>query len=118
MRFGVPFSFVDEGVALQGDCGVRLVLCRRSAHRRLPDAEGSKADAVASVERLRVCQFGVHDGQWSQRETTKPKEATGMGLAQGALAGTGDNPLPFIVGGVVVVALIVLVAAFVLMRRK
>ncbi|WP_140396502.1 LPXTG cell wall anchor domain-containing protein [Gordonibacter sp. An230] len=41
-----------------------------------------------------------------------------MGLAQGALAGTGDNPLPFIVGGVVVVALIVLVAAFVLMRRK
>ena len=34
------------------------------------------------------------------------------------LACTGDNPLPFIIGGVVVVALIVLVVAFVLMRRK
>ena len=39
-----------------------------------------------------------------------------MELAQSALANTGDNPLPFIVGGIVVVALIVL--AFVLMRRR
>ena len=36
----------------------------------------------------------------------------------GVLAQTGDNYLPFIVGGVVVVALIVLIMAFVLMRRK
>lgn len=35
-----------------------------------------------------------------------------------ALAQTGDNYLPFIVGGVVVIALIVLVVAFILMRRK
>ena len=34
-----------------------------------------------------------------------------MELAQNALASTGDNALPFIVGGIVVVA-------FVLMRRK
>lgn len=34
------------------------------------------------------------------------------------LASTGDNPLPFIIGGVVVLALIVLVVAFVLMRRR
>ena len=40
-----------------------------------------------------------------------------MELAQSALANTGDNPLPFIVGGIVV-ALIVLVVAFVLMRRR
>ena len=35
-----------------------------------------------------------------------------------ALAQTGDSFLPFIVGGVVVVALIVAVIAFVLMRRR
>lgn len=36
----------------------------------------------------------------------------------GALAQTGDNYLPFIVGGIVVVALIIVIVAFVLMRRK
>ncbi len=41
-----------------------------------------------------------------------------MDLGYCGLACTGDNPLPFIVGGVVVVALIVLVVAFVFMRRK
>ncbi|WP_280176553.1 hypothetical protein [Paraeggerthella hongkongensis] len=41
-----------------------------------------------------------------------------MDLAYGCLACTGDNSLPFIVGGVVVAALAVLVVAFVLMRRK
>ena len=41
-----------------------------------------------------------------------------MELAQNALASTGDNALPFIVGGIMVVAAIVLVVAFVLMRRK
>lgn len=40
-----------------------------------------------------------------------------MGCIEG-LACTGDNPLPFIVGGVVVVALVVLVVAFVFMRRR
>lgn len=41
-----------------------------------------------------------------------------MELGYCGLACTGDSPLPFIVGGVVVVALVVLVAAFVLMRRR
>lgn len=41
-----------------------------------------------------------------------------MELTYTSLASTGDNPLPFIIGGVVVLALIVLVVAFVLMRRK
>ena len=41
-----------------------------------------------------------------------------MEWSVGALAQTGDNYLPFIVGGVVVIALIVLVVAFILMRRK
>ncbi|MGO5317713.1 hypothetical protein ACTQZK_11355 [Paraeggerthella sp. LCP19S3_G8] len=41
-----------------------------------------------------------------------------MELAYGCLACTGDNPLPFIVGGVVALALVVLVVAFVFMRRK
>ena len=36
----------------------------------------------------------------------------------GILAQTGDNYLPFIVGGVIVVALVVLIVALVLMRRK
>lgn len=36
----------------------------------------------------------------------------------GVLAQTGDNYLPFIVGGIVIVALIVLVAALVLMKRR
>lgn len=36
----------------------------------------------------------------------------------GVLAQTGDNYLPFIVGGIVVVALVVLVVAFVLMKRR
>lgn len=36
----------------------------------------------------------------------------------GNLACTGDGPLPFIVAGVVVVAAVVLVIAFVLMRRN
>ena len=36
----------------------------------------------------------------------------------GLLACTGDSPLPFIIGGVVVLALAVLVVAFVVMRRK
>lgn len=34
------------------------------------------------------------------------------------LANTGDTMLPFIIAGVVVVALAVLVIAFILMRRK
>lgn len=46
------------------------------------------------------------------------EEEANMELAQCGLACTGDNPLPFIVGGVVAVALIVLVVAFVLMRRR
>ena len=36
----------------------------------------------------------------------------------GSLACTGDGPLPFLVGGVAVVAAAVLIAAFVLMRRN
>lgn len=36
----------------------------------------------------------------------------------GVLAQAGDNYLPFIVGGVIVVALVVLIVALVLMRRK
>ncbi len=40
-----------------------------------------------------------------------------MELIDGMLASTGDGPLPFIVVGVVVVALIVAIVAFVLMRR-
>lgn len=36
----------------------------------------------------------------------------------GVLAQTGDNYLPFILGGVIVVALVVLIVALVLMRRK
>ena len=36
----------------------------------------------------------------------------------GLLARTGDSPLPFIIGGVVVLALVILVVAFVVMRRK
>lgn len=35
----------------------------------------------------------------------------------GSMACTGDNPLPFIVGGIVVVALVILVIALI-MRRK
>lgn len=34
------------------------------------------------------------------------------------LAQTGDNYLPFIVGAIVVIALIVAVVAFILMRRR
>lgn len=40
-----------------------------------------------------------------------------MELIDGMLASTGDGPLPFIVAGVVVAALIVAIVAFVLMRR-
>lgn len=35
-----------------------------------------------------------------------------------ALAQTGDSVLPLIVGGVVLIALVVLVVAFIMMRRK
>lgn len=41
-----------------------------------------------------------------------------MELGAAGLACTGDNSLPFIVAGVVTVALVVLVIAFVLMRRN
>lgn len=41
-----------------------------------------------------------------------------MQTALNALASAGDNYLPFIIGGVVVLALIVLIVAFVLMRRS
>ncbi|WP_267900882.1 hypothetical protein [Arabiibacter massiliensis] len=41
-----------------------------------------------------------------------------MGFGTAGLACTGDSALPFIIAGVVVVAVIVLVIAFVLMRRN
>lgn len=41
-----------------------------------------------------------------------------MGSGYSVLAMTGDTYLPFIVGGVIVIALIVIIVAFVLMRRR
>ncbi len=41
-----------------------------------------------------------------------------MGSGFVLLAQTGDNNLPFIVGGIVVIALVIVVVAFVLMRRR
>lgn len=40
-----------------------------------------------------------------------------MELASAGLACTGDSPLPFIIAGIVLVAIVVLVVAFVLLRR-
>lgn len=36
----------------------------------------------------------------------------------GVLANTGDTIVPFVIGGIVVAALVVLVIAFVIMRRS
>lgn len=47
----------------------------------------------------------------------REKEAN-MEVGQCGLACTGDSPLAFIVGGIVLVAIVVLVAAFFLMRRR
>lgn len=53
----------------------------------------------------------------STRKHLSRKKGTRM-ESIGSLACTGDSPLPFIIGGVVVLALAVLVVAFVVMRRK
>ncbi|RNL41562.1 hypothetical protein DMP08_09145 [Paraeggerthella hongkongensis] len=61
------------------------------------------------------------NGRWLKRlraHAPARRKGSCMDLAYGCLACTGDNSLPFIVGGVVVAALAVLVVAFVLMRRK
>lgn len=39
-------------------------------------------------------------------------------MSMDVLAPTGDSMLPFIVGGIVVVALVVLVIAIILMKRR
>ena len=46
------------------------------------------------------------------------EEGAAMGSGFALLAQTGDNNLPFIVGGIVVIALVIVVVAFVLMRRR
>lgn len=87
--------------------------------RRLRPVIAENAFAGASGLLLQgVCQRGSDDGQCDETQNGDSREGAAMELAQSALANTGDNPLPFIVGGIVVVALIVLVVAFVLMRRR
>lgn len=49
---------------------------------------------------------------------TSAEKGTPMELGYSSLASTGDNPLPFIIGGVIAVALVVLVIAFIVSRRK
>lgn len=39
-------------------------------------------------------------------------------VEQYGLANAGDTALPFIIGGIVLVALVVLIVAFVVMKRK
>ena len=87
--------------------------------RRLRPVIAENAFAGASGLLLQgVCQRGSDDGQCDETQNGDSREGAAMELAQSALANTGDNPLPFIVGGIVVVAPIVLVVAFVLMRRR